>query len=453
MDTSRLILHDRVPSVAAGLVSYVGALLLVAVSTLAGLLIVAQWGSSDVVLLYIPAVLASAIFAGLRPGLLAAISATLAYNYYFTAPYRTFLIHSPADIATVLILLLVALVTSKLAASVREQARLATAHASRNATIAGFARRLLTAHDEAHVAADTVGELSRLFDCQAVLLVGPDTKAVASIPEHVALNPSDIAAAAVSLASGRASGRKQSLARESDWQFFPVSAQDKAIATVGLAREDGTAPVPQEQWQLLGSLIDQAALALERSRLEREARDALALREMDRLRAALLVSIGSDVKPRINAIQAGLRKLRREGTADRSVLSDLTTEATKLDRYIDNLVEIGPGEGQATLRFGEVTFDLHRRIVTKGADPVHLTPKEFAVFAELAKHAGRVLKHDQLLRAVWGPAQQDQIDYLRVAIRALRQKLESDPSYPELIVNEPGVGYRLVTVPVAPSAE
>ena len=74
---------------------------------------------------------------------------------------------------------------------------------------------------------------------------------------------------------------------------------------------------------------------------------------------------------------------------------------------------------------------------------MHLTPKEFALLAELAKQAGRVLTHTQLLRAVWGPAQQDQIDYLRVAIRSLRQKLERDPAEPELIVNEPAVGYRL----------
>ena len=71
---------------------------------------------------------------------------------------------------------------------------------------------------------------------------------------------------------------------------------------------------------------------------------------------------------------------------------------------------------------------------------VDISPK----LAELARQAGRVLTHAQLLRAVWGPAQQDQIDYLRVAVRALRQKLELDPAHPSLIVNEPAVGYRLV---------
>ena len=65
------------------------------------------------------------------------------------------------------------------------------------------------------------------------------------------------------------------------------------------------------------------------------------------------------------------------------------------------------------------------------------------MLAELAKHPGRVLGHDHLLRAVWGPAQERQTEYLRVAVRALRQKLERNPARPELILNEPAVGYRL----------
>lgn len=74
---------------------------------------------------------------------------------------------------------------------------------------------------------------------------------------------------------------------------------------------------------------------------------------------------------------------------------------------------------------------------------MHLTPKEFAVLAELAKFPGRVLTHGQLLRAAWGPAQEKQTEYLRVVMRALRQKLEPKPSTPEHLINEPGVGYRL----------
>ncbi len=93
---------------------------------------------------------------------------------------------------------------------------------------------------------------------------------------------------------------------------------------------------------------------------------------------------------------------------------------------------------------GAITIDLLERTVRRGAGEVHLTPKEWILLAELAKHPGRVLTHDYLLRTAWGPAHVGQTEYLRVAIRALRQKLEDTPSQPQLIINEPGVGYRLM---------
>lgn len=100
--------------------------------------------------------------------------------------------------------------------------------------------------------------------------------------------------------------------------------------------------------------------------------------------------------------------------------------------------------GTDRLAIGNVVIDLDLRRVSKGADEVHLTPKEYDVLAELARHAGRLLTHAHLLRAVWGPAHQDDVEYLRVIVRALRRKLEPDPAAPTLIRNEPGVGYRLV---------
>jgi two-component system KDP operon response regulator KdpE len=93
---------------------------------------------------------------------------------------------------------------------------------------------------------------------------------------------------------------------------------------------------------------------------------------------------------------------------------------------------------------GPVAIDLLARTVRRDGTEVHVTPKEWDLLAELAKHPGRVLTHAKLLRTVWGPAHVGQTEYLRVAIRALRQKLELDPSQPRLIVNEPGVGYRLI---------
>lgn len=429
---------------------YAGALLLIAGATLAGLLIAPRWGSGPVALLYIPPVLVAAVTCGLWPALAAAVISTLAYNYYFTAPYRTFLIHSPADAVTVIVLFLVALVASRLAASLRRQSRLAAAHAVRNATIAGLARRLLSCPGEQDIADVAVRELARLFGCNAVLVTGhDDPRIVASAPANMILAPSDFAAAALTLATGEPSGRGVRRVDLADWQFHPVASNEAVTAAIGMAREDGVPPVSEDQLQLLGNLLDQVALALDRARLEREAREVAALRERDRLRSALLTSIGEDVKPRLNALAAAARALRRSGAGggtgggDRALAATVAAETARLDRYVDNLVDLSPGAEQEPLLVGHLAVDLHRRTVRRDGEDIHLTPKEYAVLAELAKHAGRVLTHAHLLRAVWGPAQEQQIDYLRVAIRALRQKLEHDPARPELILNEPAVGYRL----------
>lgn len=417
---------------------------MVAASTLVGLLIAPQWGNTPVVLLYLPPVLAAAVWCGLAPALVAAIASTLAYNFFFTAPYRTLLIHSPADVVTVVVLFLVALVTSHLAGSMREQARLAEAHAARNATIAGLARRLLSCASEQDIGRVAVDELSRLFDCNAALVTGRDEpRLLASAPTDMALAPGDIAAAAMTLETGDPAGRGVRRINLADWQFHPVTSDQAVIAAVGLAREDGMPPVLEEQLPLLGNLLDQVALALERARLDREAREFAALRERDRLRAALLSSIGQDVKPRLTAITLAARALRRGGSSDKTLLSTVASETSKLDRYIDNLLDLGPESGEQAIEAGVVTIDLFHRTVSKNGEEVHLTPKEYAVLAELAKHRGRVLTHSYLLKAVWGPAQVSQIEYLRVAIRALRQKLEDYPSRPTLILNEPAVGYRL----------
>lgn len=105
---------------------------------------------------------------------------------------------------------------------------------------------------------------------------------------------------------------------------------------------------------------------------------------------------------------------------------------------------MGPASDEKPVEVAGVKIDLFNRLVSKDGEEVHLTPKEYAVLSELAKYPGRVLSHSHLLRAAWGPAQERQTEYLRVAVRAIRQKLERDPTQPKIIINEPAVGYRLV---------
>jgi DNA-binding response OmpR family regulator len=97
------------------------------------------------------------------------------------------------------------------------------------------------------------------------------------------------------------------------------------------------------------------------------------------------------------------------------------------------------------LVIGELEIDLLcRRISSRGQD-VHLPMRLYEVLRVLAEAAGKVLTHEEILRAVWGARHTNRLHYLRVAIQALRRKLEPDPAHPRYILTELGVGYRLET--------
>jgi two-component system KDP operon response regulator KdpE len=98
--------------------------------------------------------------------------------------------------------------------------------------------------------------------------------------------------------------------------------------------------------------------------------------------------------------------------------------------------------GEPIVRSGEVEIDLVKRRVSRGAVGVRLSPKEYDLLAQLVTGGGRVITHKQLLTAVWGPAHTEDVQYLRVFVGQLRQKLEADPAQPAVILTEPGVGYR-----------
>lgn len=99
--------------------------------------------------------------------------------------------------------------------------------------------------------------------------------------------------------------------------------------------------------------------------------------------------------------------------------------------------------GNLGLTVGDVKLDLIARTVTKGGKDVHLTPKEYTVLMQLARFPGRVITHNQIMNEVWPHEQEHHVEYLRVLIRTLRQKLETDPQQPQIISNELGIGYRL----------
>ena len=103
-----------------------------------------------------------------------------------------------------------------------------------------------------------------------------------------------------------------------------------------------------------------------------------------------------------------------------------------------------PPPAEAVFHSGAVEIDFVRRVVSRSGKEVKLTATEYSLLALLARHAGRVMTHRQLLKEVWGPNAVEQTHYLRVYVAHLREKLEADPNQPALLLTEAGVGYRLM---------
>lgn len=102
------------------------------------------------------------------------------------------------------------------------------------------------------------------------------------------------------------------------------------------------------------------------------------------------------------------------------------------------------GSAEPVVRAGAVEIDLARHVVMRGGEEIRLTPTEYDLLAYLAANAGRVLTHSAILAQVWGWAESDNVEYLRVYMMQLRKKLEDDPRHPRFLITEPGVGYRFL---------
>ncbi|MFZ5453882.1 MAG: response regulator [Thermodesulfobacteriota bacterium] len=101
------------------------------------------------------------------------------------------------------------------------------------------------------------------------------------------------------------------------------------------------------------------------------------------------------------------------------------------------------GKQATSFSLGNIKVDFERRLVFRDQEEVHLTPIEYKLFSVLLKYRGKVVTHRQLLKEVWGPTAVEENSYLRIFILNLRRKLEDDPTRPQYLLTEPGVGYRL----------
>jgi two-component system sensor histidine kinase KdpD len=301
----------------------------------------------NVALLFLLPVMAAASLFGLRTGLFAGLASSLAYNFFFLPPTGTLTISNPENVISVIVLLGTAAATSQLTSRVRVQADLAATSARTNAALAGYLRQLTALSDTDAAAKAACLEIARLLGVRTVLLERTDTglATMAASDADVRLETMEMAAAQWVADNGQPAGRATGTLTASDWQFQPLRAGERVLAVLGIAREDGADPIRADQLALLGSLADQTALALERLRLEAEMRDVEGVRTRDRLRSALLSSVGHDLRTPLTSVLAAASELRRR--IDDPLLETLEAEAMRLNRFIANLLDMARVEAGA----------------------------------------------------------------------------------------------------------
>ncbi|MES2754498.1 MAG: sensor histidine kinase KdpD [Pseudomonadota bacterium] len=324
-----------------GWASYATIALLIAAVTAIGYLIAPIIGVGAIDLLYLLPVIVTASRVGLRPGLAAGLAAALAYNFFFLPPIYTFTIADPQSVVTVFVLLGVAVFTSHLADNLRSRMSIGVRGAQENAALAAFAQELARVADRESTAEIICSEVGRLLDTDTVVLGEGDggLTVIAAIPAISTLGAIDRAAADWTWTRGEAAGNGTATLNAADWQFHPLATSLGVLAVLGVARADSRSPVTPDRAVLLATLIGQAALAQERVRLEKDARELLILKEQDRLRTALLSSIGHDLRTPLTSVIGAIEALRTRLGENSDVLT-AQIEAQRLKRFLDNLLDM-----------------------------------------------------------------------------------------------------------------
>ena len=328
---------------------YLGSAGAVAVALGIGLLLKHFIAVQSISLVFLTAILASAIAWGLWPSLFAAIASMLAYNFFFLPPLYTFTVGDPENVLALFFFLIVALIVSNLTARTRTQVVTARSRAKTTAELYAFSRKVagIGALDDLLWA--TAHQITSMLNVRTVLLMPlkdrEGLEVASGYPPEDQLDDADMAAARWSWEHNRPAGRGADTLPGAKRLFLPLRTGSGPVGVLGIDRDAPGPLLTPDDRRLLDALCDQAAVAIERISLAKGLDEARVLAETERLRAALLTSISHDLRTPLASILGTVSSLRsypeRYSPAEREdLLATLQDEAERLNRFVSNLLDM-----------------------------------------------------------------------------------------------------------------
>jgi two-component system sensor histidine kinase KdpD len=298
-------------------------------------------------MVFLLAVLVTAISFGIWPAIFASLLSSLVYNFFFIEPLYTFTIAEPYELLALVIFLVVAVISSALAGRVREQASISANRMRAMRRLYEFTRRLSGLATLDTVAEGAAGEIHASLGRAVVVLSaqGDDIALVAAWPPEDTLDAAAMTAARWAYSHVEPAGADTGTLPTIPWFFVPLRVGSKTLGVVGVAREKDASPLDSEARALLDTLVEQTAAALERASLAREMVSARTATETERVRNTLLASVSHDFRTPLSSILGSATSLidygdRLDAAAKADLLGQIKKEAEDLDEMVRNLLSI-----------------------------------------------------------------------------------------------------------------
>src|SRR5215468_1236173 len=316
----------------------------------------------NISLVFLAAVLASAVQFGAGPSIVSAVLSVLCYNFFFLPPLYTFTIADPANIVALFFFLIVAVLTSSLTARTRTQALIAQRQARTTSELYSFSQKLAGIATLDDLLWATAHQIAVMLKVEVVILIpeGDGIAVRAGFPPEDELDAADLAAARWCWDHNQSAGRGADTLPGAKRLFLPLRTGRGPVGVLGINRKaPGPLFTPDER-RLLDALSDQAAVAIERTQLAEDIDEARVLAETERLRSSLLTSISHDLRTPLASIIGTITSLRSFGKLydDRTrdeMLATAQDEGERLNRFVANLLDM--------TRLDSGTIELRREMI------------------------------------------------------------------------------------------